>query len=196
MENTVTLVQLNSFLKTLSVWSEKAGRYFGLSDIIFYNEAGIIVNVGRGYFDDDNDSDFTFSGTVIKKIKEDFSKKQNYVIKDKSFESIWDNNYILYIYVDNVELKYKGVKKQYNSVYKIYEVNGFTIEKHIKMLNDKIYEYKNIIETEIKKIEIYNLPLEETELKNICDNIIKYNKLIIEENKKISSYIPLEKDFE
>lgn len=193
MDNKTKLIRMNSYLRILSVWSEKSGRHFGLCNILFYDENGVIAQTNSGYFD--NDEELEFNGEVIRKVKEDFSKKQNFVIKDKGNDSIWENYYKLYIYIGNVDFKYMGVRKQFDSVYKIYTVNGVEVKKHIKYLKDKAWELKTKITDEKNKIEDYELPLEKNEIEGICNNIIKYNDLLLEEVKKIKEYVPKEEDF-
>lgn len=194
MENAKTkLIRMNSYIRILSVWSEKGGRHFGLCNILFYDENGVIAQTNSGYFD--NDEELEFNGEVIRKVKEDFSKKQNFVIKDKGNNSIWENYYKLYIYIGNVDFKYMGVRKQFDSVYKIYTVNGIEVKKHIRYLKDRFWELRTSIEEEKKKIEDYKLPLEKETMKEICNNLIKYNDLLLEEDKKLKEYVPKEEDF-
>lgn len=194
MENTKTkLIRMNSYLRILSVWSEKSGRHFGLCNILFYDENGVIAQTNSGYFD--NDEELEFNGGVIRKLKIDFSTKQNFVVRDKDSNSVWENHYKLYIYIGNVDFKYMGVRKQFDSVYKIYTVNGIEVKKHIKYLKEKVWELKTKITDEKNKIEEYELPLEKETMKEICNNLIKYNDLLLEEDRKIKEYVPKKEDF-
>ena len=115
MDNKTKLITMNSLLRILSVWSEKSERYFSLCNILFYDENGVIVQTNSGHFD--NDEELEFNGEVVRKVKEDFSKKQNFVIRDKDSNSVWENHYKLYIYIGNVDFKYVGLRKQVDSVY-------------------------------------------------------------------------------
>lgn len=189
-----TTEQLIDYLRILSVYSKKADEYFALNSISFYDENGIIVTNERGFFD--SGEMLSFKGDVIRKIKTDFSKKENFVIRAKK-DTLWnDKEYDLYIYVENVDLQYKGLKKEYDYIYKIYEVNGIKIQKFVKNLTTKKYEYEKKIEEELNKVKSYNLPLEKEELKTICKNITKYNNEILKEVEYIKNYIPKEEDFE
>ena len=70
MEYKTKLVRMNSYLRILSVWSEKSERYFGLCNILFYDENGVIVGTNSGHFD--NDEELEFNGEVVRKLKVDF----------------------------------------------------------------------------------------------------------------------------
>ena len=187
-----TLERHNSFLRTLSVWVEKSKTYYSLCAIHFYNEKGDIIVQDYGYFD--NDEILSFKGNVVRKIKVDFSKKENFVIKSKKLYN-FDNDYELYICIDNVDLKYVGLKNEFDCVFRIYTVNGIEIKQNIKFLKDKFWEISSLLEEEKNKIENYKLPLEQKEIEEICSNIVKYNQMLIEENKKVREYVPKEEDF-
>lgn len=193
MEYKTKLVRMNSYLRILSVWSEKSERYFGLCNILFYDKNGVIVGTNSGHFD--NDEELEFNGGVVRKLKIDFSTKQNFVVRDKDSNSVWENHYKLYIYIGNVDFKYVGLRKQVDSVYRIYTVNGVEVKKHIKYLKEEIWELKAKITDERDKIDEYELPLEKETMKEICNNLIKYNDLLLEEDKKLKEYVPKEEDF-
>lgn len=193
MENKTKLVRMNPYLAILSVWSEKSERYFSLCNILFYDENGVIVGTNSGHFD--NDEELEFNGEVVRKLKVDFSTKQNFVVRDKDSNSVWENHYKLYICIGNVDFKYLGLRKQVDSVYRIYTVNGVEIKKHIKYLKEEIWELKAKITDERDKIDEYELPLEKETMKEICNNLIKYNDLLLEEDKKLKEYVPKEEDF-
>lgn len=188
-----SLVRL-SYTRVCSVYVESKDKYFQLNNIAFYDEKGIIVEVGQGYFD--NDEDFIFNGNVVYKLKENFSNKQNYVMKSKNNSYSWNSNYTLYVYIGNVDFKYEGLIKRYNNIYKKYSVNGIEVKSFIKSLEDNSWRYKDEIEKCAKKIERYILPLEENEMKDICKRIVKYNKLLLAEQQWIKDYEPNVEDLE
>lgn len=190
IQEKTTTVRLTSYLRILSVWSNKSREYFSLCKICFYDETGVIVSNG-GYFD--NDEELTFNGEVVKRNKENFTRKENFVMRTDN--NTWDNNYALYVYVKNVDFKYIGLRKHINSVYRVYTVNGIEVKKHLKNLDSKIWEYKDLLEKEKDKIQGYKLPLDKEEMKKICKNIIKYNDLLIKEKQFIEEYEPTEDDF-
>lgn len=191
-ENITTLERHSSFLRTLSVWVEKSKTYYSLCAIHFYNEKGDVIVQDYGYFD--NNEILSFKGNVIRKIKVDFSKKENFVIKSKKSYN-FDNDYELYIYINNVDFKYVGLKKEYECVFRVYTANGIEIKQNIKFLKSKFWEISSLLEKEKNKIENYKLPLEQKEIEEICSNIVKYNQMLIEENKKMKEYVPKEEDF-
>lgn len=162
-----------------------------LCDIKIYDENGIIFDLGYGYFD--NDKEMTINGEVIYKIKENFSKKVNYVISVKEYYSR-ERRYALYIYIGNVDFEYIGLKKEYQNVYKKYLLNGVEVKEHLANLTLNVYRYRELVEKEIGKIKSYTLPLKQEEIEDICNKIMKYNKLILEEEEWIKGYEPTEKD--
>lgn len=188
-----SLIRL-SFTRVCSVYVESKDKYFQLNNIAFYDEKGIIVEVGQGYFD--NDEDFIFNGNVVYKLKENFSNKQNYVMKSKNNSYSWNNNYTLYVYIGNVDFKYEGLIKRYSNIYKKYSVNGIEVKSFVKSLEDNSWRYKDEIEKCAKKIERCVLPLEENEVKDICKRIVKYNKLLLAEQQWIKDYEPNVEDLE
>lgn len=179
------LVRLRDILKIYSVWVDRNKKFYGISKIVFYNEKGIIFSSNSNF---DGIENFKFKGEIFRKIKEDFTKIQNFVMKNDN-DSIWDNNNTLYINEKNVDLKYLGQRKKWSYVYDIYNVNGVEFEIFNKSLDFKLCEYKDLLKTEIKKInDNYIYPFKEKELKEIFENILKYNKLIIEEKKNIENF--------
>lgn len=189
----------SSFLRILSVnvYDEKGTEYkdrVDLDNIIFYNEYGIILEVGSGYFDNDEDN-FSFKGYVVSRRKENLTRKENFIISSK--KNIWnEKRYTLYIYDKNVDVQYIDLIKRYENVYKLYKVNGVEILSFVKNLDTKKWHLKDLIEEQAKKIESYKLPLQNEEMKEICDNLIKYNKMLLEEQEFIKNYIPKAEDFE
>lgn len=189
----------SSFLRILSVnvYDEKGTEYkdrVDLDNIIFYNEYGIVLEVGNGYFDNDEDN-FSFKGYVVSRRKENLTRKENFIISSK--KNIWnEKRYTLYIYDKNVDIQYIDLIKRYDNVYKLYKVNGVEILSFVKNLDTKKWHLKDLIEEQAKKIESYKLPLQNEEMKEICDNLIKYNKMLLEEQEFIKNYIPKAEDFE
>ena len=193
MENKTSLVRLSQWYRPLNVLVENKNGYFELGDIKFYDETGVIASVGYGYFDDDKE--LTINGNVIFKIKEDFSKKINYVISQKKSYSM-ERRYELYVYIGNVDFRYIGLEKRYENIYKIYNVNGIELRKNVCSLTMNKWRYRDMIENETKKIEGYKLPLKDEEMTEICNNILKYNKLLLDEEQWIKDYEPTVEDLE
>ena len=156
-----------------------------LDNIIFYNESGEVAKVGQGHFD--NNEILEFKGEVIYRNKVNFERQENFVVKSKDSSLFVDKRYILYIYINNVDLKYKGLIKDDGCVYKQYNVNG---------IDFKVFDLKDKIKREIEKITVYDLPMEDKELSIICRNIKRYNSEIREQQEFIKNYIPCESDYE
>lgn len=163
-----------------------------LGNIKIYDKNGVIFDLGYGYFD--KDEEMTINGNVIYKLKEDFSKKINYVIPKKEECYSKDKKYSLYIYVGNVEFKYIGLKKEWQNVYKKYLLNGVEVGQCVAVLSTNVYRYKTLIDEQVSKIKSYALPLKQTEIEDICKKIAKYNQLIIEEKQWLEDYEPTEED--
>ena len=136
--------------------------------MVFYNENGIVLSVGCGHFEEcDVGNIFEFDGYVVLRRKENFTRKENFAVKTRN-SGFLDDNYTLYIYEKNVDIKYLGLKKRYrSSVYREYSVNNFKVFVHIKNLEEKVWTLKGKLETEIKKIDSYKLPLEEIYERNL-----------------------------
>ena len=163
-----------------------------LGNIKIYNENGIIIELGQGYFD--NGEELTIKGDVIYKLKENFGKKINYIIPEK--QNILGNKvYTLYIHIDNIDFKYVGLEKAFDNIYKKYLINNIETKIYVKSLWGNYYTYKNIIEENLEKINKgYNYPMEQEEIQKVFNEIIKYNQLLINEKEWIKNYEPTEKD--
>ena len=97
----INLYRTNSMWRPLSLIYKK--KEYELGNIIFFNENGIITEVGFGYFDDDKERNF--EGSVVRKLKADFKMKDNFIVKspkDYSYETRYD----LYVYEGNVDIKF------------------------------------------------------------------------------------------
>lgn len=101
--------------------------------IKFYNEKGVIFTVNQGWLEDVSQS-FTLDtksievGDLKKKIKKDFSKKENFYI---SLGKDWDNvvKYEVYIYLDSYKKEIE--KDEMNSGY------FYVYEKYLLPLKNK-----------------------------------------------------------
>lgn len=126
-----------------------------LDNIIIYSEDGVLLETGRGWFGDNNDLGDRYIGDINKRLKIDFSKKENFVIKSKEVSYKLETNNTLYIYYKNIDCEFLGYSV--NSLfletnftildsYKISDVIGFTDRKSKKIeYSEEITEaYKNI----------------------------------------------------
>ena len=165
---------------------------YQITDIIIYNEDGIITRTGQGYFD--NNEILEFKDEVIFRAKQNFTRKENFIVRHKRDTILNETLYDLYIYVDNVDLVFTGYIKKYNNVYKRYTINNIEFLEYVKSLEKDLWVIKGQFEEEMKKLVTYKLPYEEIELDEICENLKRINKEIRNEIKRIADYIPSEKD--
>lgn len=163
----------------------KSGNEVELNNIIIYDEKGIVVQTKCGYFD--NDKGIDIKGEIVKKIKENFTKKENYVLKGKEQYS---NNtvYDLYVYRDNVNLQFLGFEKSADLIMAKYNINGGEFRILYTTISGNKYIYENRFKELKDEIKNYSLPMEEEELDMICEELIEVNKKIIEEKKKIKDF--------
>lgn len=183
------LIKQDSLYRILSVYCDSRKDYVELDSIRFFNKNGVVTETDA-YFD--NFESFYFYGNVLLKRKEDFEIKDNYVMK-----YITEDRYILYINIDNIDLKYVGLEKNGYYIYRKYIVNDrVEFSSFVKSIADKVYLLKNKIEDNVKILsKMYDYPLEQTEIENLCNDIIKYNKELVIEEDRIKNYIPKEEDF-
>lgn len=163
----------------------KSGNEVELNNIIIYDEKGIVVQTKCGYFD--NDKGIDIKGEIVKKIKENFTKKENYVLKG---EEQYSNNtvYDLYVYRDNVNVQFLGFEKTLSFIMVKYNVNGGEFKTLYKTIEGNKYIYENRFKELKNGIKDYSLPMEEEELDMICKELIEVNKKIIEEKKRIKDF--------
>lgn len=163
----------------------KSGNEVELNNIIIYDEKGIVVQTKCGYFD--NDKGIDIKGEIVKKIKENFTKKENYVLKGKEQYS---NNtvYDLYVYRDNVNLQFLGFEKSADLIIAKYDINGGEFRILYTTISGNKYIYENRFKELKDEIKNYSLPMEEEELDMICEELIEVNKKIIEEKKRIKDF--------
>lgn len=168
-----------------------ADKSYLLGDIFFYNDNGIIVEVGNGFFE--NTESLTIKGEVVRKIKIDLTKKQNFIVKYKDKYYADDEvKYAIYIYADNVDLQYVGKEKSYDYLYDKYIVNGIEFTRYIKDLSKNLNDINTKAELEVKKLtDIFRYGgrgIEESDLLTIFRNIQDYNRQILDEVEMIKNY--------
>ena len=161
------------------------GNVIELGNIIVYDEKGIIIDTGYGYFN--NDIEISINGNVVRKIKEDFTKKINYIIKIKESYSN-ESRYALYIHKNNINLKFLGFKKQIDYILACYELNGGKISRLCKSLSGNKYELQTEFKEKLESIKYYNLPYEKEELKDIFDKLTEINNNLLSISKKIEDF--------
>lgn len=174
----------SSFYRVLYITLDSL-KEIELNNIIVYDEKGIIVQVGVGYFD--NDADIEIKGTIKRKIKKDFSKKENFVIKSEDNYST-HIRYDLYIYRDNVDLQFLGFEKQIDLILAKYSLNGGEFSNVYKKLYENKHELRKEFEEIWNKIKYYNLPYEKEELQKMLDQMAEINGKILEIEQRIKDF--------
>lgn len=183
------LYQKISWYKPLYV--DINNKSYLLDNIIFYNDNEIVVEVCKGYFE--NTEDLTIQGEVVRKLKVDLTKKQNFIVKCKDKSFIDDEvKYTIYIYVGNVDLKYIGKEKRYDYLYDKYMVNNIEFIKYIEDLGKNLHNLNTKAETEVEKLaDIFRYGgkgIEESDLLLIFSNLQNYNREILNEVDMIKNY--------
>ena len=178
------LFKIEDWYRVLHIRLEN-GNVIELGNIIVYDEKGIIIDTGYGYFD--NDVEISINGNVVRKIKEDFTKKINYIIKIKESYSN-ESRYTLYIHKNNINLKFLGFKKQIDYVLACYELNGGKSSRVCKSLSENKYELQTEFKEKLESIKYYNLPYEKEELKDIFDKLTEINNNLLSISKKIEDF--------
>ena len=177
------LYRKSNWYRVLYVTLEN-GTEIELNSIIVYDKNGIIAKNEYGYFD--NDKTVEIKGEIKRKIKVDFSKTENFVIKSK--KDYTENRYDLYIYKDNSSLQFLGFRKQIDIILADYNLNGGEFTNYVKSLGENKYNLKKQFEEEYNKIHLYDLPHNREELQQIFDKMTEINNKMLEEKQKIENF--------
>lgn len=169
---------------------------YELEHIYFYDDEGVIT--GLDYFEDNRT--FRFDGETRLRRKINLSRRENFIIKN--YHSIRGRRYDLYIYHENVDLRYDGkcVENSYyydsdevmfSHKYKRYilkdEIGGDYVHKeYIKSLSrkkDKLTVKANIILNELLGTSYHSIP--EEELEQAFRKLRRVNEQLNRENKRL-----------
>lgn len=149
---------------------DEKGNTYELENIIIYSENGVLLETDRGWFGDNNNLGDIAIGTIKRRMKKDFSRKENFITKEEKKSYRIDNKYTLYIYYKNINCNFIGysidslfLKTNFTILdnYKIDDVIGFTKNKSNGIAySDELKEaYKkwilitsNIIQKNLKKL--------------------------------------------
>lgn len=164
---------------------------YKLDNIVIYSDYGVLVETGRGWFGYNNDLGDQHIGDINKRMKIDFSKKENFVIKSKKSDYKIENNYTLYIYYKNIDCNFVGYRITslflesnftiFNN-YKIDDVIGFTDRK------TRNIKYADDLENAYKKITSYNFDSHWDEIEKAMETIKKAHKKYIEAKEIEKNY--------
>ena len=184
MEKISKLYRQANWFRPLFVTLEN-GDEVQLDSIVVYDENGIIVQNNYGYFD--NDMEIEIKEEVKRKRKENYSQKENYVLRSRK-DCSGDIIYKLYIYKDNVNLQFLGFEKTADLIMAKYSINGGEFKNLYKTISGNKYVYGNRYRELRNSIKEYTYPMDEEELDMICKELIEVNKKIIEEEKRIEDF--------
>ena len=191
MENVKTnLVKQNEWYNSYVAIDEK-GNCYELENIIIYSENGVLLETDRGWFGDNNKLGNISIGTIKRRMKRDFSRKENFIIKEEKKSYRIDNKHTLYIYYKNINCNFIGysidslfLKTNFTILdnYKIDDVIGFTKNKSNNIV------YSNELKAAFEKINSYNFERHPEELE-------KAIKLIREKQKEYKKAIEEEENY-
>lgn len=159
---------------------------YKLDNIIIYSEYGVLLETDRGWFGNNNDLGDQYIGDINKRMKIDFAKKENFVIKSHKKDYKFETNYTLYIYYKNINCKFSGysiglfLETNFTIFdgYKIDDVIGFTDRKSKKI------EYSEELKKAFEKMTLYNFDYHWKEVEKAIKTIKKARKQL-EEAKEI-----------
>lgn len=158
--------------------SENNVLYNEIENIIIYNNEGILAQTNRGWFSSSNNyfEELNFTFELKNKRKEDFTKKQCYIVKNK-----------LYIHIDllkNISIQ-KHVKNYTTNTENVFrDIMSFETNGKKYVFNKDTKKY--ILQEGIQTITIeYNFKFEKTEFGEKMQMLAEKAK---EHGLKFSSY--------
>ena len=170
---------------------------YPLNNIVFYNEDGIVMDVGKGWFGQNS-----FGVTIAtskpckRKIKVNFSKNETFVIK--SDNCTYDKRYELYIPITDVMITTTYIKDDIGikANHKFIDLNGHECiwSEYVKTFYNMKYDISEKFVVEIKKLEklsYANIPQNEfdTIIQNLKQLYDKYQKVLQDiENYTVEDY--------
>ena len=191
MENKkINLSKQNEWYNTYVAIDEK-GNAYELENIIIYSENGVLLETDRGWFGDNNRLGDVAIGTIKRRMKRDFSKKENFIIKEEKKNYRIDHNYTLYIYYKNINCNFIGysidslfLRTNFTILdnYKIDDVIGFTKNKSNGIA------YSEELKEAYEKVDSYNFQYHPEELE-------KAIKLIGEKQKEYKKALEEEENY-
>lgn len=175
---------------------DEKGNTYELENIIIYSENGVLLETDRGWFGDNNNLGDIAIGTIKRRLKKDFSRKENFITKEEKKSYRIDNKYTLYIYYKNINCNFIGysidslfLKTNFTILdnYKIDDVIGFTENKSNGIA------YSDELKQAYEKVNSYNFEHHPEELEKAIKLIRKKQKeykkaLEEEENYTLKDY--------
>lgn len=142
---------------------EHGAKTYTLNNILIYDQNGVIVETGCGWFCEMHNTNNKLDGAIIqgetKKINNikniDFTKKYNYIVKSPVLGLLKDNEYYLYINKDNVRLNDPILKDNGLYIYYEYYIGSLNINIYKILLFKDNYQVKHQLK-ELEEVQIYN----------------------------------------
>lgn len=174
----------NNLLKQVAWYNvycaiDEKGNAYELENIIIYGDCGVLLETDRGWFGDNNDLGDVAIGTIKRRMKKDFSRKENFITKEEKKSYRIDNKYTLYIYYKNINCNFIGysidplfLRTNFTILdnYKIDDVIGFTKDK------SNTIAYSEELKEAYKKVDSYNFEYHPEELEKAIKLIRKKQK--------------------
>ena len=187
------------------------GVGYEISNIIIYNDNGeMLVETGRGWFDESNNYlGNCYIGEIVRKNKISFTQNINFIVKDN--DTYKDKTYVLYIYYKNINYNFVGFElnnywlEVNYTIFDNYKLNAiigkrniksyaikYSIDNYVKKLNSytldsHIDEFDNNLKM-VKKIRNDYIKLKEIENNYSVDNEEDIKKCLYDNEKCISMY--------
>ena len=169
---------------------------YPLNNIVFYNEDGIVMDVGKGWFGQNSyDVVIATSKPCKRKVKVDFNKNETFVIKSAN---IYNKRYNLYIPINDVMITTTYIKDNIGikANHKFIDLNGHECiwSEYVKTFYNMKYDISEKFVVEIKKLEklsYANIPQNEfdTIIQNLKQLYDKYQKVLHDiENYTVEDY--------
>lgn len=168
---------------------------YEIDNIIIYNERGVLIQTGRGWFDTEYSSNNCIDGLeitpeIIRKIKVDFTKKDNFIIKSEQ-QCYYDNTrYTLYLYYKNIDYKYLGLSLDNCFLYINYQFLDYKSKMVIGNRDSKSneIEYSDDLKNALQKFDTYNFTRHFNELEQAIKTIKKYHNDYIKQKEIENNY--------
>lgn len=197
-------LQKTSYWNPYFVDTNNRGGSYELNNIIIYNENGILIETGCGWFNESNNhtDGVNVDGGILKintgTESKHITEKHNFIIKDREC-SYKDDVYILYIYYKNINYKPIAIVKRSLFIEIDYQLFNNTEKTYSKAIGQS-KKYSDAVYWELRK-ELkatdddgfkYDRDMEslKTHIKNINKLIKKYEKTKeVEKDYPIDAFI-------
>ena len=188
----IKLFRTGTWYRPLSIMVESKNSInnYELNNILFFDENGIIIQIGSGFFDDDKEREF--NGTCVRKLKIDFSMKDNFIVKaEKNLFN--ETKYDLYIYKGNADIICLGKgQKYFGEIYSHWKINDYEHWKYEKSLKNELNKLNDRAEQIAKSIAdkygYMKTGIEENILNDRMKMLKEINTQILQEVENIKNY--------